>query len=126
MSKETITHEIKLQPAVIVLLGVIALGLVLIISGCSAIDPSGPAGFLSLRPRVTPFGPDTYTLQTGNGRERGIREANLHCNNKGLEMMPVREESDYFLIFRCLESSDSELQRPVPRRDPDVLMQDSR
>ena len=28
MSKETITHEIKLQPAVIVLLGVIALGVV--------------------------------------------------------------------------------------------------
>jgi len=28
MSKETITHEIKLQPAVIVILGVMALGIV--------------------------------------------------------------------------------------------------
>jgi hypothetical protein len=28
MSKETITHEVKLQPAVIVLLGVMAVGIV--------------------------------------------------------------------------------------------------
>ena len=104
--------------------------LFLILQGCYATS-SG----------VIPFGPDTFTITAdselggiGMAKKKAIQEANLYCSNQGMQMMPVNSSKStqidflgdriptYEFIFRCLMSGDSDLKRPVPEKEADIII----
>ena len=97
----------------------------LLIAGCSG-------------PGIVPMGRDMYMVaKDGNFTTFGggavkaelYQEANAFCENKGKQLMPVKEvsrDSGYGryanaeLQFRCLDVNDPELRRPAMESEPNV------
>ena len=109
---------------------VIYLLFLFVLSGCYATS-SG----------VIPFGPDTYTITTdselggiGTAKKKALNEANKYCINSGLQMMPVNSNAStqidflgdriptFEFTFRCLAKGDEGLKRPVPKKEPDIVI----
>ena len=97
----------------------------LLITGCSG-------------PGIVPMGRDTYMVAKdgsftafGGGAVKAelYQEANAFCENKGKQLMPVKEASrdsgygryaNAELQFRCLDANDPELRRPTMELEPSV------
>ena len=74
---------------------------------------------------MSKMGPDTYmaTGKYGNGcgTDYGIRHAAVFCSQRGKESLVKRVDPEAnHVIFRCLSTGDTELQRPTYGREPDV------
>lgn len=97
----------------------------LFIAGCSG-------------PGVVPMGRDTYMIAKdgsfttfGGGAVKAelYQEANTFCENKGKQLMPVKDasrDSGYAryasaeLQFRCLDANDPDLRRPTMESEANV------
>ena len=102
--------------------------LILLLSGCAQSSS------------VLKMGPDTYTVSMHAAPVRGgetgakslaIREATQFCSSNKKELlikrMDVRRSSHLpggtaDIIFRCLNSNDSEYLRPNYQKEPDIII----
>lgn len=90
---------------------------------------------------VVPIGPDTYMLSDtgayswssgGNLKANIYRDAYVFCQKQGKEMMPAsthQNDANFSnfahaeVQFRCLAKGDPELQRPVMKTSPNIVIQ---
>ncbi len=89
-----------------------------------------------------PMGKDTFMIskQSSTGFHSGAsvkadiyREANEFCVRKGLEFQPVKDYAkdgvpgfafaNAEVVFRCLSSGDTEINRPTPKPLPNVIIE---
>jgi hypothetical protein len=89
-----------------------------------------------------PMGKDTFMIskQSSTGFHSGAsvkadiyREANEFCVKKGLEFQPVKDYAkdgvpgfafaNAEIVFRCLSSGDTEINRPTPKPMPNVIIE---
>ncbi len=82
---------------------------------------------------VMPLGPDTWRVAArssgGNStdsQKMAMDEAIAYCKGLGKQLLVIgtkREQHGPFEVtFRCLQSGDPELQRPVLERSPDAVI----
>lgn len=93
---------------------------------------------------VLPIGKDTYTISTSNelspayAKRAALTEANDFCAQQGKYLVPVNTTqgshvdsfgdnlATFDFTFRSVAEGDPEIQRPNPRKEADVVIEDRR
>jgi hypothetical protein len=83
---------------------------------------------------VMPLGPDTWRVAArssgGNStdsQKMAMDEALTYCKGLGKQLLVIGTKREQYggpfeVSFRCLQSGDPELQRPVLERSPDAVI----
>jgi hypothetical protein len=97
---------------------------VALIAGCSAPGIT-PNGYSLCDPTISEVGPSTFYGEDSCGGSYALRGAVTFCGDRNQRMMLTNKMDDY-IIFQCLDQSDSRYVRPEFKTAPDVRIEDSR
>ncbi len=104
------------------------LALVIVLSGCSSV-------------KIVPAGKDTYMVQrsattyatAGGLLAQFYEEGSAHCQKQGKSFQPVTQSivdgipyvrrGAGYMTFRCLNEADTDLNRPVMEKSPDIVIE---
>jgi len=96
----------------------------ILVTGCGSpgITPNGSS---LCDPTISEVGPDTFYGEDSCGGSYALRGAVTFCGDLNKKMMLTNKMDDY-IIFQCLDHSDSRYVRPEFKAAPDVRIEDSR